>query len=110
MSKTLVALDLRHTSLQMGSPDSFGTPPPYQKTLSGDLGHIHRVHRGFTYRDFETGEYEGTFPWVSRVPKHQNLFTLNQFGVLHINISRLENMRELALGFIGCRNVEIYSR
>jgi hypothetical protein len=69
MSRTLVALDLRHTSLQMGSPYSFGTPPSYHKTLSGDLGLIHRVHRGFAYRDFVTGEDEGSFPWVSRVPK-----------------------------------------
>jgi hypothetical protein len=27
--------------------------------------------RGFTHRDFATGEYKGTFPWVSRVPKHR---------------------------------------
>jgi hypothetical protein len=86
MSRTPVALDLRHTSLQMGCPDSFGTPP-YHKTLSDDLGLIHRAHRGFAYQDFATSEDEGSCPWVSRVPKHQNLFTLNHFGVSHIGIS-----------------------
>jgi hypothetical protein len=60
--------------------------------------------QGFTYRDFATGEYKGTCPWVSWVPKHQNLFTLNHFGVSHIGISRLANTRELALGFPRCRN------
>jgi hypothetical protein len=106
MSRTSVALDLRHASLQMGGPDSFGTPPSYHKTLSGDLGLIHKTHRGFTYRYFATGEDEGSCPWVSRVPKRRNLFMLNRFGVSHIGISRLANTRELALGFPGCRNAE----
>ena len=105
-----MALDLRHASLQMGDPDSFRTPPPYQKTLSGDLGLIHRVHRGFMYRDFTTGEDEGSCPWVSQVLKRRNLFTLNRFVVSYIEILRLVNTRELALGFPGCRNAETYSR
>jgi hypothetical protein len=110
MSRTPVALDLRHASLQMGGPDSFGTPPSYHKTLSSDLGLIHRAHRGFAYRDFTTGEDEGSCPWVSRVPKRRNLFTLNRFGVSYTGISRLAKTRGLALGFPGCRNAETYSR
>jgi hypothetical protein len=101
MSRTPVALDLRHASLQMGGPDSFGTPPPYHKTLSGDLGLIHRAHRGFAYRDFTTGEDEGSCPWVSRVPKHQNLFTLNHFGVSHIGFRDWRIQGNLPLGFPG---------
>jgi hypothetical protein len=57
--------------------------------------------RGFAYQDFVTGKYKETYPWVSQVPKHQNLFTLNHFG-----ISQLANTRELALGFSGSRNSE----
>jgi hypothetical protein len=36
------------------------------------------ARRGFIYRDFATCEDEGSCPLVSRMPKHQNLFTLNQ--------------------------------
>jgi hypothetical protein len=68
----------------MDGPDSFGTPPSYHKTLSGDLGLIHRARRGFGYRDFTTCENEGSCPLVSRVPKRRNLFTLNRFGVSYI--------------------------
>jgi hypothetical protein len=94
----------------MGGPDSFGTPPSYHKTLSGDLGLIHRAHRGFAYQDFATGEDEGSCPWVSRVPKRRNPFTLHRFGVSHTGISRLAKMRGLTLWFPGCRNTETYSR
>jgi hypothetical protein len=34
--------------------------------------------RGFIYWDFMTCEDEGSFPLVSRMQKHQNLFTLNR--------------------------------
>jgi len=108
ISRTPTTLDLRHASLQMGGPDSFGTPPSYHKTLSVDLGLIHIVHRGFAYRDFATGEDEGSCPWVSRLPKRWNLFTLNWFGVSHIEISRLAKTRGLALGFTGCQNTETW--
>jgi hypothetical protein len=94
----------------MGGPDSFRTPPSYHKTLSSDLGLIHRVRRGFGYRDFATGEDEGSCPWVSRVPKRQNPFTLHRFGVSHTRISRLAKMRGLTLWFPRCRNTETYSR
>jgi hypothetical protein len=63
-------------SLQTDGPDSFGTPPSCHKTLSGDLGLIHRARRDFAYRDFATCENEGSCPWVSRVPKRRNPFTL----------------------------------
>jgi hypothetical protein len=101
MSRTPVALDLRHASLQMGGPDSFGTPPSYHKTLSGDLGLIHRAHRGFAYRDFATGEDEGSCPWVSRVPKCRNLFTLNRFGVCVPGFRDWRRRGVLPLGFPG---------
>jgi hypothetical protein len=39
--------------------------------------------RGFAYRDFMTGEYKGTCPWVSWVPKRRNPFTLTSFQVSH---------------------------
>jgi hypothetical protein len=73
--------------LQMDGPDSFGTPPSYHMTLSCDLGLIHRACQGFVYRDFMTCEDEGSCPLVSRVPKRQNLFTLNRFGVSYTGIS-----------------------
>jgi hypothetical protein len=34
--------------------------------------------RGFVYQDSATCENEGSFPFVSQVPKCQNLFTLNR--------------------------------
>jgi hypothetical protein len=85
----------------MDGPDSFGTPPSYHKTLSGDLGLIHRARRGFVYRDFVTCENEGSCPLVSRVPKRRNLFTLNRFGVSYTGISRLAKRGVLPFGFPG---------
>jgi hypothetical protein len=62
--------------------------------------------RGFAYRDFTTGEDEGSCPWVSRVPKRRNLFTLNRFGVSgmpkHRNLfSDWRRRGVLPLGFPG---------
>jgi hypothetical protein len=87
----------------MDGPDSFKTPPSYHKTLSGELGLIHRTHRGFGYQDFATCENEGSYPLVSRVPKRQNLFTLNQFGVSYTRISRLRKQGVLPFGFPGAK-------
>jgi hypothetical protein len=36
-----------------------------------------RLFRGSTYRDFASGEYKETYPWVSRLPKLRNT---NIFG------------------------------
>jgi hypothetical protein len=107
--RTSVALDICHASLKMEGPDSFRTLPSYHKTLSSDLGLLHRARRGFMYRDFATCENEGSCPWVSQVPKCQNPFTLNRFGVSGIGILRLVKTRGLSLGFPRCRNAEIYS-
>jgi hypothetical protein len=60
--RILVDLDLHHVSLKMDHPYSFGTPPSYHKTLSDDLGLIHRVCQGFTYQDFTTSEDDRSFP------------------------------------------------
>jgi hypothetical protein len=76
ISRIHVALDLRPTSLQMDGPDIFRTPPSYHKTLSCDLGLIHRAHQGFAYQDLVTCENEGPCPLVSRVSKRRNPFTL----------------------------------
>jgi hypothetical protein len=98
----------------MGGPDSFGTPPSYHKTLSGDLGLIHRAHRGFAYRDFATCEDKGSYPLVSQVPKHRNPFTLHRFGISHTGISHIRisqhaKTRVHTLWFPGYRNAETHS-
>jgi hypothetical protein len=80
----MTALDLHHASLQMGGPDSFGTPPSYHKTLSGDLGLIHRVHRGFAYLNFATDKTRGLtlgFPGFRNVETHSR-YTDSGFHIL----------------------------
>jgi hypothetical protein len=61
------------------------------------------TYRDFAYRDFTTCEDEGSYPWVSRVPKRRNQFTLHRFGISHTGISR-HNLRRrgfIPLGFPG---------
>jgi hypothetical protein len=73
-------LTAHHASPPMDGPDPFGTPLFYHVTLSCDLGLILRARRGFAYRDFATGEDEGSCPLVSpgaETPKCRNLFTPN---------------------------------
>jgi hypothetical protein len=59
---------------------------------------------GFRKSDFATGEYKGTDPWVSRVPKHRNIQTLDtlcHFGVSQVGISGLASTRDLPLDIPG---------
>jgi hypothetical protein len=56
--------------------------------------------RGFSSQDFATGKYKGTDPWVSCVPKHRNIQTLDAlccFGVSQVRISGLASTRDLSL-------------
>jgi hypothetical protein len=63
ISTTLVDLDLTVIT------------PPELKGVERHLVLI--VRQCFVYQDFVTCEDEGSFPLVSRMPKRQNLFTLN---------------------------------
>ena len=62
--------------------DLSGVEIPRHQDLSTLL-----LFQGFTSRGFVTGEYKGTDPWVSRVPKHRNIQTLDtlcHFGVSQV--------------------------
>jgi len=65
---------------------------------------------GLILRGFATGEYKGTYPWISQVPKHRKTKTYPRYTysrVSQVGISHLANTRKLTLGFLGCQNTEI---
>jgi hypothetical protein len=66
--------------------------------------------RGYAYWDFATGEYKGTCPWVSRVPKCETIHASTDSGFRISRFCDWRISRELALGFPGCRNTETYLR
>jgi hypothetical protein len=70
---------------------------------------IAKLILGFTSRDFATGEYKGTDPWVSRVSKHRNIQTLDT--LCHFGISQASGeYKRLAFRYPRCRNTISHPR